>query len=70
MASKLISALAATALLAAAVPSAALAQDDDGDGIGTEEALGVIFALIAGVILIWNDDGELEVPEVVVPISP
>lgn len=61
MASKLISALAATALVAAAVPSVALAQDD-GDGISTEAALGVIFALIAGVILLWQDDGE--------PISP
>jgi hypothetical protein len=61
MASKLISALAATALLAAA-PTVAFAQDDDGDGIGTEEALGVAFALIAGVILLWQDEGE--------PISP
>ena len=62
MASKLISALAATALIAA-VPSIAVAQDDDGDGgIKTEEALGVIFALLAAVILLWEDDGD--------PISP
>ena len=61
MASKLISALAATALIAA-VPSVAVAQEDDGDGISTEAALGVIFALIAGVILLWDDDGG--------PISP
>jgi hypothetical protein len=69
MASKLISALAATALVAAAVPSVAFAQDD-GDGVGTEEALGVIFALIAGVILLWSDNGERDIPEEVVPISP
>ena len=56
MASKLISALAATALIAAA-PSVAFAQDDD-DGIGTEEALGVVFALIAGVILLWDREDE------------
>jgi len=63
MASKLVSALAATALIATAVPSVAFAQDDDdGFNIGTEEALGVIFALIAGVILLWEEDGE--------PISP
>lgn len=61
MASKLISALAATALIAA-VPSVAVAQDDDGDGMSTEAALGVIFALIAGVILLWDDEGD--------PISP
>jgi hypothetical protein len=64
MASKLISALAATALIAAA-PSLAVAQDydDDDGGIGkTELALGVIFALIAGVILFWDGDGD--------PISP
>jgi hypothetical protein len=63
MASKLISALAATALIAA-VPSIAVAQDnnDDGGGISTEVALGVIFALIAGVILFWDDNGD--------PISP
>ncbi|HEX8573495.1 MAG TPA: hypothetical protein VF759_12175 [Allosphingosinicella sp.] len=61
MASKLISALAATALIAA-VPSMAVAQNDDGDGIQTEEALGVIFALLAGIILLWEDDGD--------PISP
>ena len=61
MASKLISALAATALIAA-VPSIAVAQDDDDDGISTAEALGVIFALVAGVILLWDDDGD--------PISP
>jgi hypothetical protein len=63
MASKLISALAATALIAA-VPSIAVAQDnyDDKDGISTEVALGVIFALIAGVILLWEDNGD--------PISP
>ena len=61
MASKLISALAATALIAA-VPSIAVAQDDDGDGVSTAEALGVIFALVAGVILLWDDDGD--------PISP
>jgi hypothetical protein len=61
MRSKLISALAATALIAA-VPSVAVAQDDDGDGIGTAEALGVIFALVAGVILFWDGDGD--------PISP
>ena len=61
MASKLISALAATALIAA-VPSVAVAQDDDGDGMSTEVALGVIFALIAGVILLWDDEGD--------PISP
>jgi hypothetical protein len=60
MRSKLISALAATALIAA-VPSVAVAQDDD-DGIGTEAALGVIFALVAGVILFWDTDGD--------PISP
>lgn len=57
MASKLISALAATALIAA-VPSVAVAQDDD-DGIGTTEiALGVIFVLVAGVILFWDGDGD------------
>ena len=61
MRSKLISALAATALIAA-VPSVAIAQDDDGDGVGTAEALGVIFALVAGVILFWDGDGD--------PISP
>ncbi|HEX8223136.1 MAG TPA: hypothetical protein VF605_04890 [Allosphingosinicella sp.] len=61
MRSKLISALAATALIAA-VPSVAIAQDDDGNGIGTAEALGVIFALVAGVILFWDGDGD--------PISP
>lgn len=62
MRSKLISALAATALIAA-VPSVAVAQDDDdGNGIGTAEALGVIFALVAGVILFWDGDGD--------PISP
>lgn len=61
MRSKLISALAATALIAA-VPSIAVAQDDDGDGISTEAALGVIFALVAGVILFWDGDGD--------PISP
>ena len=61
MASKLISALAATALIAA-VPSMAVAQNDDGDGIQTEEALGVIFALLAAIILLWDDDGD--------PISP
>lgn len=61
MASKLLSALAATALIAA-VPSVAVAQDDD-DGIGmTEVTLGVIFVLIAGVILFWDGDGD--------PISP
>ena len=61
MRSKLISALAATALIAA-VPSVAVAQDDDGDGIGTAEALGVIFGLVAAVILLWDDDGD--------PVSP
>jgi hypothetical protein len=61
MRSKLISALAATALIAA-VPSVAVAADDDGDGISTEVALGVIFALIAGVILLWDDGGD--------PVSP
>lgn len=61
MRSKLISALAATALIAAA-PSVAVAQDDDGNGIGTAEALGVIFVLIAGVILFWDGDGD--------PVSP
>ena len=61
MRSKLISALAATALIAA-VPSVAVAQDDDDDGISTEAALGVIFALVAGVILFWDGDGD--------PISP
>ena len=61
MASKLLSALAATALIAA-VPSMAVAQDNDGDGIQTEEALGVIFALLAAIILLWDDDGA--------PISP
>ena len=61
MRSKLISALAATALIAA-VPSVAVAQDDDGNGIGTAEALGVIFVLIAGVILFWDGDGD--------PVSP
>jgi hypothetical protein len=61
MRSKLISALAATALIAA-VPSIAVAADDDSSGISTEAALGVIFALIAGVILLWDDNGS--------PISP
>jgi hypothetical protein len=62
MRSKLISALAATALIAA-VPSVAVAQDDyDDDGISTEVALGVIFTLVAAVILFWEDDGD--------PISP
>ena len=61
MRSKLISALAATALIAA-VPSVAVAADDDGDGISTAAALGVIFTLIAGVILLWDGDGD--------PISP
>lgn len=61
MRSKLISALAATALIAA-VPSVAVAQDDDGDGISTEAVLGVIFVLVAGVILFWDGDGD--------PISP
>lgn len=61
MASKLISALAATALIAA-VPSVAVAQDDDNGGIQTEEALGVIFALLAAIILLWEDEGD--------PISP
>lgn len=61
MRSKLISALAATALIAA-VPSVAVAQDDDDDGISTAAALGVIFTLIAGVILFWEGDGD--------PISP
>lgn len=60
MRSKLISALAATALIAA-VPSVAVAQDDD-DGISTGEALGVIFGLVAAVILLWDGDGD--------PISP
>ena len=66
MASKLLSALAATALIVAA-PSAAFAQDNDGDGIQTEEALGVIFALLAAIILLWDDDDALDV---VTPISP
>jgi hypothetical protein len=48
--------------LIAAVPSAAIAQEDDGDGISTVEALGVIFALVAGVILLWDDGGD--------PLSP
>ena len=61
MRSKLISALAATALIAA-VPSVAVAQDDDDDGISTAAALGVIFTLVAGVILFWDGDGD--------PISP
>ena len=63
MASKLISALAATALIAA-VPSLAVAKDydDEGGGISTAEALGVIFALVAGVILLWDDNGD--------PVSP
>jgi hypothetical protein len=61
MRSKLISALAATALIAA-VPSVAVAADDDGDGISTAAALGVIFTLIAGVILLWDGDGD--------PVSP
>jgi uncharacterized membrane protein YeaQ/YmgE (transglycosylase-associated protein family) len=61
MRSKLISALAATALIAA-VPSVAVAQDDDGDGISTAVVLGVVFALVAGVILFWDGDGD--------PISP
>ena len=61
MASKLISALAATALLAA-VPSVAVAQDDDDDGISTALVLGVVFALVAGVILFWQGDED--------PISP
>jgi hypothetical protein len=61
MRSKLISALAATALIAA-VPSVATAADDDGDGISTAAALGVIFTLIAGVILFWDGNGD--------PISP
>lgn len=61
MRSKLISALAATALIAA-VPSIAVAQDDDDDGISTAAVLGVIFTLVAGVILFWDGDGD--------PISP
>jgi hypothetical protein len=62
MRSKLISALAATALIAA-VPSIAAADDnDDNDGISTAAALGVIFTLIAGVILLWDDGGN--------PVSP
>lgn len=61
MRSKLISALAATALIAA-VPSVAVAKDNDSDGMSTEVALGVIFAIIAGVILFWDDNGD--------PISP
>jgi hypothetical protein len=48
--------------LIAAVPSVAVAQDDDDDGISTAAALGVIFALVAGVILLWDDNGD--------PISP
>jgi hypothetical protein len=39
-----------------------VAQDDDGDGISTEAALGVIFVLVAGVLLFWDGDGD--------PISP
>ena len=66
MASKLISALAATALIVA-VPSMAYAQENDGDGIQTEEALGVIFALLAAIILLWDDDDALDF---VPPISP
>ena len=61
MRSKLISALAATALIAA-VPSITFAQDDDDDGVTTAAALGVIFTLVAGVILFWDGDGD--------PISP
>ena len=61
MRSKLISALAATALVAA-VPSVAVAQDDDDDGISTAAVLGVVFVLVAGVILFWDGDGD--------PISP
>jgi hypothetical protein len=61
MRSKLISALAATALIAA-VPSVAVAQDDDDDGISTAAVLGVVFVLVAGVILFWDGDGD--------PISP
>lgn len=61
MRSKLISALAATALIAA-VPSVAVAQDDDDDGISTAVVLGVVFALVAGVILFWDGDGD--------PVSP
>lgn len=62
MRSKLISALAATALIAA-VPSVAIADDhDDDDGISTAAVLGVIFVLVAGVILFWDGDGD--------PISP
>jgi len=60
MVSKLIAAVAATALMAA-VPTVAAAQDDDG-GISGVEALGVIFALVAAGILIWDDEGD--------PISP
>jgi hypothetical protein len=56
MASKLISALAATALLAAA-PTVAFAQDD-GDDSNTAEALGVAFALIAAAILIADGGGD------------
>jgi hypothetical protein len=61
MRSKLISALAATALVAA-VPSVAVAQDDDDDGISTAAVLGVVFVLVAGVILFWDGDGD--------PLSP
>ncbi|HEX8621192.1 MAG TPA: hypothetical protein VF718_04415 [Allosphingosinicella sp.] len=61
MRSKLISALAATALMAA-VPSVAVAQDDDDNGISTAAVLGVVFVLVAGVILFWDGDGD--------PISP
>ena len=61
MRSKLISALAATALVAA-VPSVAVAQEDDDDGISTAAVLGVVFVLVAGVILFWDGDGD--------PISP
>lgn len=61
MRSKLISALAATALIAA-VPSVAVAQEDDDDGISTAVVLGVVFALVAGVILFWDGDGD--------PVSP
>jgi hypothetical protein len=61
MRSKLISALAATALIAA-VPGVAVAQDDDDDGISTAAVLGVVFVLVAGVILFWDGDGD--------PISP
>jgi hypothetical protein len=67
MASKLLSALAATALLFAA-PNVARAQDDDGD-TDTAEVLGVTFTLIAILLLMLGGGGNgQERPEP--PVSP